>query len=303
MFQKNQNILLFIILKRIAITIKTTEENQKLVELLFVNIKERRSKFKIALSRKINDINSKYDIQRPSMSEYGNRQTKKTPIFSKFKQISNVNNKNENYSQKNALQNKFGLSSKFLRINRPNDDISYMRNNNSNSILLNVYRKSNDHINQLANQDDIKVKSKLDYSDFRHSFYREIPNLPNYLDDSHVKNNDIISNNTKYVRGKLFPYRYYLFSIFFKNIDISKIKFCFPRKFIKVNLFLGQLLDISTYLLLQKEFHVLKNKFLTKEEVNIIERSSKINIGSQTFIRMVNECIENQKFHLFDSKS
>ena len=292
--------ILFMILKRISIIIKTTEENQKLVELLFENLKIKKNKFKKALNKKINDINNKNKKSVPNLIEYGNHKTKQTRAFSRFRQNDDVSN-NDNNCRRNTIGNKIGMSSTNLKKHQKNDNISFLKNNdNSNSIILNFFSKKNEHINQLTDLDDVKVKYKF-ISDIPHSFCRE-GNLPNCLDDSHAKNNVIISNNDiKYVPKKLFPYRYYIFLIFFKSIDGYKNKFCLPKKFVKVNLFLGQLLDISTYLILQKEFHALKNKCLTKEEVNIIERKNKINIGSPIFIRKVNECIENERFDILYS--
>ena len=291
--------LLFAILKQIAIILKTTEENRKLVELLFENLKEKKNKLKETINKKINDINNNINNKKfeSHLSENANRQTSLTPIL-KFRQNFNFNNR-DNHSRKNISRSKFGISPKNLRAHQQDNEISFLKNNNTNSILLNILTKNN--------QDDIKVKSRLHKDDFPNSFYRETPNLFSYLNGNNVNanNNNLIYDNKKdikYVPGKLFPYKYYLFLLFFKSIDISKNRFCFPKKFIKVNLFLGQLLDISTYILLQREFHTLKNKCLSKEEVDIVERNNKINIGSQKFIRMVNECIQNQKFHIFDSK-
>ena len=297
-------LLIFIILKQIVITIKRTEENRKLVELLFENLKIKKNKIKkFLLNKKSKDISCKNNKLRPSLSEYGNCKTKHSPILSRFRQNSNANN-NDNNRRRNSLHNKVIISSKNSKSHQQNDDISFLRNNNnSNSVFLNYYPKNNGFINQLANHDDVKVKYKLN-SDFHHSFYQEAPNLPNYLDENQANNNGMAvpNNNIKYVPGKLFPYIYYLLLIFFKSIDISKNRFCLPIKFAKVNLFLGQLLDISAYLILQKEFNALKNKCLTKEEVNIIERKNKININSPTFIRRINECLQNQKFDIFDTR-
>ena len=279
--------LLFSILKRIALIVKTTEENQKLVELLFENIKVKKNKLKEVQIKKFkktntNTINNKKDKSK-AFSEYGNHDINKFQILSRFKQNNNANNK-ENKNKINRLQIKFGTTPIYLKKRQENDDISFLRNDSSNLALSNRFPKKNFHINQIADQDNNKI-------------------TPDHLEDDNARNDDVISKNkVKYVHGELFPYRYYLFLIFFKSIDISKNKFCFPKKFVKASLFVGQLLDISTYLLLQKEFHVLKNKCLTKEEVNELERNYKINIGGRKFLKMVNECITNQKFDILDSR-
>lgn len=75
-----------------------------------------------------------------------------------------------------------------------------------------------------------------------------------YLSEKHImKNNNIV------IRGKLFPYKYYLCSVFIKNLDISKYNLFVSARFAKVYTFICQLFDVTTYLKLQREFNVLKN--------------------------------------------
>ena len=106
-------------------------------------------------------------------------------------------------------------------------------------------------------------------------------------------------NNTKYQISKLFPYRYYFCSIFVKNFDISNWTFFFSNKFIKVYKFLSRMFDISTYLVLLRQFQILKNTILKVEDVYLIESNKKINVGGKTFLRNMNECINNGKFDIF----
>ena len=71
-----------------------------------------------------------------------------------------------------------------------------------------------------------------------------------------------MKSKTKYIKKTLFPYRYYLFSIFIKNIDVNKNYNFFSKKYIVVYNFICQLLDISSYLIFQKEFEIMKNTIL-----------------------------------------
>ena len=70
------------------------------------------------------------------------------------------------------------------------------------------------------------------------------------------------NKNNKYIRKPLFPYRYYLCTIFIRNIDITKNSLFFTKKFLVVYNFISQLFDISSYLILQKEFEIMKNTIL-----------------------------------------
>ena len=98
---------------------------------------------------------------------------------------------------------------------------------------------------------------------------------------------------------KLFPYKYYLFTSFIKNLDIKKFTDCFSKKFTKVYLFLGKMFDISSYLILQREFQMLKITVLNGKDINIIEKANKINVNESSFIRNMNECIYNGQFKIF----
>ena len=47
------------------------------------------------------------------------------------------------------------------------------------------------------------------------------------------------------------------------------------KKFVKANLFINQLMDVSSYIILQREFQVLKKKILSKEKFNLVEKNKK----------------------------
>ena len=102
----------------------------------------------------------------------------------------------------------------------------------------------------------------------------------------------------RFVANKLFPFRYYFCTIFVKNIDLSKHRFCLSWKFIKVYSFLCQLFDISSYCVLQKEFNIVKNFLFDEKNIELIEQQCKINVNSQSFMREMNYCIGSNKLHI-----
>ena len=57
--------------------------------------------------------------------------------------------------------------------------------------------------------------------------------------------------------------------------------------------------DVSTYLILLRQFQILKNAVLKTEDMNLIESSVKINVGEKTFLKNMDECISNGKFDIF----
>ena len=103
------------------------------------------------------------------------------------------------------------------------------------------------------------------------------------------------NNNTKYVKITLFPYRYYLCSIFIKRVDITKKSICFSKKFKIVYNFLSQLLDISSYIILEKEFEIMKNILLVDKYRDLLGNNKKININDIGFNTNMKKCLTTKK--------
>ena len=57
--------------------------------------------------------------------------------------------------------------------------------------------------------------------------------------------------------------------------------------------------DISSYLILQREFNIVKNYIFKQKELNIIGKSVKINLNDHSFMRDINDCIAGTKFNIF----
>ena len=114
-------------------------------------------------------------------------------------------------------------------------------------------------------------------------------------------NNSSLSNQKSkkyYIQKKLFPYKYYLCSIFIKNIDVKKKSCFFTRKFIVVYNFICQLFDISSYLILQKEFQIMKNTIIMGKYKNLLETNQKINVNAHSFNVDMKECLDTNKFSI-----
>ena len=73
----------------------------------------------------------------------------------------------------------------------------------------------------------------------------------------------------------------------------------FSLKYKKVFTFFSQVLDLNTYILLRKEFEIMKNIYCSKEDLSLIENKKKININNTKFNREIKDCIDNNKFHIF----
>ena len=269
--------IFYMVFKKVAKVLKTTEENRRLLELLFENMIIKQNKI-IEHLNKLNFYN-KIKIQKENdesvQYNYSNSINK-----SQSRSLFMNNSLKQNKASRNNvdfIRNQPQPKSSFAPRPTPNNDI-FSENNPKGSNVdipppfkkrkqsLYLYHKSPNFLNLKRN-----LKRPSEFS-------------------SHFSN--------KLIPKKLFPYKYYFFWVFFKIFDISKKTFCYPKKFVKANVFLGQLLDISTYLSFQKEFQILKYRFLSKDELKYIERNNRINISSSGFIRNMNECLENQKFNI-----
>ena len=96
---------------------------------------------------------------------------------------------------------------------------------------------------------------------------------------------------------KLFPYKYYFFSFFIKNLNVSAKSYFFSVRFSKIYIFFCQLFDITTYLLLQREFNALKSIF-KEQDMHAFEKNKKM--YNNTFIKEIVEGIEDNKCNIFE---
>ena len=153
------------------------------------------------------------------------------------------------------------------------------KNNNQQKISLINFNTSNQNLMPVGN----KLKS--------------IINLEKTKNNHHDLKNSQLMKPKHYIKEKLFPYKYYLFSVFIKNLQISSENCFFSSKFAKIYTFLCQLFDIATYLSFQREFNALKTIF-NEKSIQLIEKNQKININSNNFLKEINQCIGEQKFYI-----
>ena len=232
---------------------KISSENRKLTELLFVNLKEKKSIYKIKM--KESEIN-KLDKNKIECSKL---------------QLKNQN-------EKKLIEKK--ISDKFL-IDK-NDIISRFKSNNN---LLALNKDSNENINSffISNNTSLELP------------FNDVNNKSEYNKDRQLLKTIF---KTHYIKKSLFPFKYYLCSIFIKNFDPNKKYNFLSKKFIVVYDFICQLLDISSYLILQKEFQIMKNSILEKEQRNILEKGSKVNVNDHHFHNNINECLSNRNLSI-----
>ena len=300
--------VIFIIFKLIAKVFKVSSGNKKLTELLFENLQEkialRLNKKKITAGNKIstpkhfvnyslhnnnkfvknnttnNNINDASSIQLSSNKSF---------IFKNMdKRKNSLDGKNNNHKSKYFQNINNPLNSNNLNINYENVGINNSNINiniNNNNIGDFSINKSNGRPSMIQ-LNKTKIKKKFSIED---------------KNRDKDKNSDRIMKTKfkkSYVQRKLFPYKYYLCSIFIKNIDITKKSVFFTRKFIVVYNFICQLFDISSYLILQREFQILKSTLMIRKYRDVLENRQKINVNDHSFNTDMKECLDSHKFSI-----
>jgi hypothetical protein len=272
--------IVFVIFRIIAKVFKISSGNKKLTELLFENLKEKKASNKFEILHKIGTNLKINNSPQHNNNDLSNNQLTYNQDFNKKNNIFNKKRKFSTKSyiyDKTKLINKKGINKK-LNSSKDNNVI----NNNINANIKNIESLFSDKSNNLFSNfhyDDSNSKSE----------HNEQRSLNNRLLDIYHK---------QYIRKSLFPYKYYLCSIFIKNIKTSHNYIFFTKKFITVYNFVCQLFDISSYLVLQREFQIMKNTIMVKKYKNIIEKGHKINVNDRLFNIDMNECLNYQKLSI-----
>ena len=63
--------------------------------------------------------------------------------------------------------------------------------------------------------------------------------------------------------------------------------------------YLSQLIDINSYLGLQKQFALLKKSLLNEQNLIFVETQNKININRKGFMRDISHCLKGNTLNLF----
>ena len=263
-------------------TIKISSGNRKLTELLFENLKEKKTFFKIRNKEnenyKTNEINiNASNSQRRSYNSFND---KNDSNYSSL-QLKNQNNLNLIEKKNFKSLDKFSIDKIPIKSKFKSDNKIIMLNKESN--------KDNTKVNTIFVSKETSLN--LPFSDL---------NSKNENRESKDMNRQLLKTifRTQYIRKSLFPFKYYLCSIFIKNFDPNK-NYCFlSKKFIVVYDFICQLNDISSYLILQREFQIMKNAILEKKQRNILEKNQKVNVNDHSFQFDMNECLHKKKLSI-----
>ena len=284
------SLFIFFIFKNISKIIKFTEGNKKMIELLFENLEEKPTQFeenlnKIKIKKNINNNIGRLSFTKPfERDEMFLKSKNKLKISVDY----SINNKNFEHS---------------FDVKKRNTNLSLTNTNHRKSPLKFSSKKKNNNFIDMSNQNLVfseYVRKKEYNSPEKRTNKNKI--LRNFVSEKSVVGSSPKRRISNYSKGKLFPYKYYLFSVFIKNLNISKGNFLFSNRFLKVYTFLCQLFDVTTYIASQREFNVLKN-CLSEQNIKIVEGGNKINVNSKNFLKDISNCIGEHKFNILAENS
>jgi len=304
--------------KLIAKIFKVSAGNQKLTELLFENLQEKKTKISNGKVNILKLKNKKIKEKKNNSIKKNDNNTNNNII------IGNTTNNNANdylndYSSIQLNNNDQGLqtiedrkysfgskNNKKKIIKRRNDAKSdHNRIMLTKSVINNNYNLNYGHTK--FNNNNINININNNIGEFPHYKEDDIKKRNSLQERRNIEITKIYSNsynysklNSKkyYVQKKLFPYKYYLCSIFIKNIDLRKKPFFFTKKFISVYNFVCQLFDISSYLIMQREFQIMKSTIMIGKYRDILENGTKINVNDHSFNTDMKECLDSHKFSI-----
>ena len=271
--------VIFIIFGIVARVFKISSGNKKLTELLFENLKKKKIKISNEQFNSLKIYQKNSELKKNSPIFVGelnpinvNKKNVEDTSYVKFKNVNEISSVNLNYrnSEKKYLGD---IERKNSLENKPKRKPKVISRNSVNNFPINKSDISKSLTNNNNFEDIFSIKSKdLSYN----INLGDKNNKAKNNDEITIKPNKILRQKTQYIKRTLFPYRYYLYSICIKNIDISKKSFFLTKKFMVVYNFVCQLIDISAYLILQKEFEIMKNAVLVEKYKDLLENRKKI---------------------------
>ena len=259
-----------------------TNINNETNELSDFNFLKKISNLKGNLNKKI-DGNNKKDIY---INNFINNN-----LNSNINNIINNNNNNLNDQKKKSINSN---GNAFMDPNQKNDNVDI--NNNycsSNNMLSNKLSRSLNNEKQINNKISQKEMSLVNSKKKSSPIYD-----PLETKDSFNKYEN--SNN-------LFPYSFYLIDFFYNNSINPKKYICISRKYFIVYKFMCHLYDVSTHIMLFKQFNILYNFISSKiceERDNTLYEyylMNKINIGDSHLMEKLGNSLNNKKSILYSN--
>ena len=164
----------------------------------------------------------------------------------------------------------------------------------------NYFNKSN--INLKNENDAIKILNRKELILNEKNKHKELQYSSKMKELTLKKNNNIIKKKrAKYI----FPYYYFFLDFLFDKLIKPQNFFCIKKAYFTVYNFMCQIYDISTHIILFKQFNLLNNMVLEKifEENGVCPTKpyNKININDSQIVQKLNRDLKNKKSILFSN--
>ena len=173
-----------------------------------------------------------------------------------------------------------------------NSNLKYSFNNKYN--ILNKKTKSS--FNEESPSKNFYRKSQS----LNHFYYNQNVDLFQVIKQPYKKFKTIHTNrHNKY----LFPFFYYFLDIIFDNLMNPKKFFTLSKRYFTVYNFMCQIYDISSHVILIKQFNILKNILKEKMHDDIYKLYSKININDYLVLEDLRDEFKHNKSLNFHNDS
>lgn len=220
-----------------------------------------------------------------------------------IKNINIYNLKMKKYSVKNIFNEKRNTN---LHLSHKSLNSLYFKNRNSKEI---VHKRSNQSLSNLSNSNlGLNLQLSLINKNKNQNtfFYKSQQNImeKQKITRSFIlnSNNNAIKNGLYFNKNKkkvLFPFIFYTFD-FFINKSKSTNKNCFVSKdYFLVYKFINKIYDISSFLILYKQFNIFKNYYAKGKLLDIVNSNSKININNKDLMEEISMNSLNNVFQTF----
>ena len=257
-----------ILVKKFTQHIKISFTKRKLAELIF----ERK---KIA-----KEIDSKENIRSPSLIKMKNISSKVNESHNELlKDKKNIKKIEKQISLENNIKKEKGIDT-----------------NSYNPNLNNIWGNMN-----LSNQNAIRILNKKEISKIN-SRRRSLVKF----DSSKSKEFKSIDSNLNFFdfkgKSRLFPYYYFFMDFFFDKLIKPHKFFCLSKKYFTIYNFMCQIYDISTHIILFKQFNTFNNllkQIVQEHGLSPIHTFKKINIEDKDIIAKINKDLRTKRSILF----
>ena len=249
--------ILLIVFEKITLWVKSAFAKQAIVEILFENTKTYKTQHKLFLQVDSNNRNRKRN------TIYLNKRPKFEEVLKVSKEKLNIykfNNINSAQERNNSSKNQSNL------IKKPSGG-----------------SKDESHL-ELFNSLKIKKYNMSKDKNLVTSYYRNQEENSNGTEEYILKK-----------KGKLFPLFYYFLDVLIKKLDRPHTFCCLDKKYLIVYNFMGRIFNISSYILLYKNFNIYKTIFCKEmKDLNFHKYEKKFNINN-------NELMNNLEQKIFSN--